>query len=572
MSVRMRRWMTTVLLLSLFFPAGFVNRAALAADPTIVVQNDFEDGTTQGWASRGSAALASVTAVAHTGTHSLKTTGRTATWNGPSLDVRSLLQKGATYQVSGFVRLVAGQAPSTLIFTVQRTPVGGTDQFDRVVASPTDGVTDAGWVQLQGQYSYSTDVTGLSLYLESSGANTEYYLDDLTITLVSGGQPGQSGVSSNFETNTTEGWRPRIGGEALTVTSADKHGGTYSLLTTGRQHTYDGPSLNILDIMQKGSKYNISVWVKLAPGAAASDLRVSIQRDFQGTSNFDTVIGNTAVTDAQWVNLLGSYTLTNDVDGLSIYIESASGMESFYMDDFSLTPVTQLPIQTDIPSVYQTLAGFFKIGAAIEPNQLGDIHADLLKRHFNSITAENVMKPGPIEPTEGQFNWGPADALINFAKANNIGVRGHTLVWHQQNPAWLFLDASGNAMQPTPENKTLLLQRLENHIRAVVGRYKDDVYAWDVVNEVIDPAQPDCMRRSTWFTITGLDYITTAFRVAHEVAPNAKLFINDYSTTDEPKRTCLYNLVRDLRAQGRRAAPRLPARSPQLRDCLDLPV
>src|SRR4029079_14697316 len=156
------------------------------------------------------------------------------------------------------------------------------------------------------------DVTGLSLYLESSGANTEYYLGDLTITLVSGGQPGQSGVSSNFETNTTEGWRPRIGGEALTVTSVDKHGGTYSLLTTGRQHTYDGPSLNILSIMQKGSKYNISVWVKLAPGAAASNLRVSIQRDFQGTSNFDTVIGDTAVTDAQWVNLLGSYTLTND--------------------------------------------------------------------------------------------------------------------------------------------------------------------------------------------------------------------------------------------------------------------
>src|SRR5690242_12255993 len=102
MSVPMRRWMTLLLLLSLLFPIGFVNRAALAADPTIVVQNDFEDGTTQGWASRGSAALASVTDVAHAGTHSLKTTGRTATWNGPSLDVRSLLQKGATYQISGF--------------------------------------------------------------------------------------------------------------------------------------------------------------------------------------------------------------------------------------------------------------------------------------------------------------------------------------------------------------------------------------------------------------------------------------------------------------------------------------
>lgn len=94
-------------------------------------------------------------------------------------------------------------------------------------------------------------------------------------------------------------------------------------------------------------------------------------------------------------------------------------------------------------------------------------------------------------------------------------------------------------------------QRLGPAERHLAGRYKDDVYAWDVVNEVIDPAQPDCMRRSTWFTITGMDYITTAFRVAREVAaPTAKLFINDYSTTDATKRTCLYNLVRDLRAQG----------------------
>jgi endo-1,4-beta-xylanase len=547
MSTRMRRWMTSLLLLGFALPSGLVSDRVIAADPQVVVQNDFEDGTTQGWIPRGPVSLASVTEAAHTGTHSLKTTGRTANWNGPSLDVRTLLQKGATYQISGHVRLVTGQPASTLIFTVQRTPVGGTTAFDRVVASPTNGVTDAGWVQLQGQYSYSTDVSELLLYLESSDPTSQYYLDDFSIMLVSA---GQSGVTSDFEDNTTQGWRPRIGAEVLTVTSADKHGGTYSLLTTNRQHPYDGPSLDIPGNMQKGLKYNISVWVKLAPGETASDARVSIQRSFQGTTNFDTVVGNTAVTEAQWVNLAASYTLNNDVDALSIYVETASGTASFYIDDFSLTPVLQPPIQTDIPSVYQTLSGYFKIGAAIEPNQLGDIHADLLKMHFNSITAENVMKPGPIEPTEGQFNFAPADALRDFARANNIGMRGHTLVWHNQNPSWLFLDPSGNPMQPTPENKALLLQRLENHIRAVVGRYKDDVYAWDVVNEVIDPAQTDCLRRSTWYTITGLDYITTAFRIAREVAPTAKLFINDYSTTDPQKRTCLYNLVRDLRAQG----------------------
>jgi endo-1,4-beta-xylanase len=105
-------------------------------------------------------------------------------------------------------------------------------------------------------------------------------------------------------------------------------------------------------------------------------------------------------------------------------------------------------------------------------------------------------------------------------------------------------------MTPSPENKALLLRRLENHIRAVVAHYKNDVYAWDVVNEAIDPAQRDGLRRSPWFLIAGRDYIDAAFRVAHEVDPEAKLYINDYNTTDLPKRAFLYKLVRDLRGHG----------------------
>ncbi|HKX32106.1 MAG TPA: endo-1,4-beta-xylanase, partial [Blastocatellia bacterium] len=173
-----------------------------------------------------------------------------------------------------------------------------------------------------------------------------------------------------------------------------------------------------------------------------------------------------------------------------------------------------------------------------------------LKKHFNSITAENAMKPGPLQPTEGVFNFGPADTLVNFARANNIGVRGHTLVWHSQNPNWLFLDANGAPLQPSPESKALMLKRLEDHLRAVVGHFRDDVYAWDVVNEVIDENQPDGLRRSQWYLLTGTDYLDTAFRVARETAPNAKLYINDYGTVAPRKRMALYNVVRDLKARG----------------------
>lgn len=209
-----------------------------------------------------------------------------------------------------------------------------------------------------------------------------------------------------------------------------------------------------------------------------------------------------------------------------------------------------IQIQTDIPSVYRTLAPYFPIGAAIGPKALEGPHAQLLVKHFNSIVAENVMKMRFLQPTEGVFDFRAADALVGFANAHHMLVRGTTLVWYQENPPWLFKDADGNDLRPSPESKALLLRRLETYIRTVVSRYKEDVYAWDVVNEVIDPAQPDGFRRTPWFEITGTDYIDTAFRAAHEAAPHAKLFLNDFDTTNPAKRTFLLNLVRDLKARG----------------------
>ena len=209
-----------------------------------------------------------------------------------------------------------------------------------------------------------------------------------------------------------------------------------------------------------------------------------------------------------------------------------------------------IQIQTDIPSVYLTLAPYFPVGAAIGPKDLQGPHAQLLVKHFNSIVAENVMKTGFLQPTKGVFDFRAADALVGFAKGHHMLIRGHTLVWYKQNPPWLFKDADGNDLRPGPESKALLLQRLETYIRTVVSRYKEDVYAWDVVNEAIDPTQPDGFRRTPWFEITGTDYIDTAFRAAHEAAPHAKLFLNDFDTTNPAKRTFLLNLVRDLKARG----------------------
>jgi endo-1,4-beta-xylanase len=223
---------------------------------------------------------------------------------------------------------------------------------------------------------------------------------------------------------------------------------------------------------------------------------------------------------------------------------------SFNNQDTRLVLSPPAQIQTDIPSVSETQADYFPVGAAIWRGDIEGPHSALLRKHFRSITAENDTKWASLRPTETTFDFTRADALISFARANHMRVRGHTLLWHKQNPPWLFKDVSGNDMTPTPENKALLLQRLEKHIRVVVSRYKDDVYAWDVVNEVIDPEQPDGFRRTPWFVITGTDYMDTAFRIARETAPRAKLFINEYDTTKPAKRAFLYDLVRDLKARN----------------------
>src|SRR6266498_3335706 len=155
------------------------------------------------------------------------------------------------------------------------------------------------------------------------------------------------------------------------------------------------------------------------------------------------------------------------------------------------------------------------------------------------------------EPAEGTFRFTNADAQVSFAQANNIIVRGHTLLWHNQIPAWVFTDpVTGATMQPSEANKALLTQRLQNHIRGVAGHFVGKLYAWDVVNEVIDENQPDCLRRSTWYNILGPQYLDIAFQTAREVDPNAKLFINEFNSAFGSKRACYFNVVRDLKARG----------------------
>ena len=187
---------------------------------------------------------------------------------------------------------------------------------------------------------------------------------------------------------------------------------------------------------------------------------------------------------------------------------------------------------------------YFAIGAAIEPSSLDKpAEVALLKRHFASITAENVMKWSTLQPTEGSFNFGPADKIVSFAQANGFIVYGHTLCWHNQVPDWVFRDGNG------PASKELVLQRLRTHITTVMTHFNGKVYGWDVVNEAIDDGSAT-YKNNNWYQACGSDYIFEAFETAREADPSVKLFYNDYSATNATKREKIYTLLSELKAQN----------------------
>ncbi len=200
-----------------------------------------------------------------------------------------------------------------------------------------------------------------------------------------------------------------------------------------------------------------------------------------------------------------------------------------------------------------TYKEYFTVGVAVNlrnisnPDQIA-----IIKKEFNSITAENDMKPVSVHPKEGVWNWGAADSIANFCRQNGIKLRGHCLCWHSQFCDWMFTDKKGK-----PVTKEVFYARLREHIITVVNRYKDVVYAWDVVNEAIAdqafgfpgrPANP--YRESTHFKLCGDEFIAKAFEFAHEADPNAILFYNDYNAADPGKRDRIYNMVKKMQDAG----------------------
>lgn len=216
------------------------------------------------------------------------------------------------------------------------------------------------------------------------------------------------------------------------------------------------------------------------------------------------------------------------------------------------SPATAMPLVDCLaPAATCTLRQWadqagIEIGAAVEPAWIAEEpqYAATLAAEFGSLTPENRMKWPEIHPSPDAYDFGPADALVDFAQTNDMAVRGHTLVWGQM---------AGNGTpdyvrdaQSAQELRTLVAE----HIGTVAGRYAGKVDSWDVVNEPLVVLGNE-LDPNPFFELLGPDYIAEAFALAKAADPDARLFLNEaFVELAGPRFDAFHDLVRELLAQG----------------------
>jgi endo-1,4-beta-xylanase len=540
---------------------------------TPVASYTWSDGGLDGWTPFGSVTLTNALPSPQDpmgDAHALLTTGRSATYEGPSLNLLGVsgLTAGATYEISAYVMLQNADASNPTVTMSTRTANCATSGAYANLAT-SGALSNTAWTKVSGTFSFS-DLPGppssLTLYFQSSSATDSFYISDVAIGQLTPAplppdQQDNTGITTTFADGTPDGWSSRAGSTLSVVTppTPDPAGDANALLITGRTANYDGPVINVSNKMYVGSVYNISVYVMMQPVDTSSHIiNVSLQTTYQGNTSYPGVSGYPGITipdDGQWHQIvINNYTMSSNYDAgkallyLQTFPASGTDLTSFSISDFKLSYVSPPTIQTNIPSIYQTLSRYFPVGAAVDTGDLSGPHAQLLTMHFNSITSGNDFKWSSTEPSLGSYNWTNADAEAGEAVCHDMKIRGHNLVWANgsQVPSYAFGDGTNSAA-----NQATVTANIQEHIKTEVQHFGTEVYAWDVVNEPIDPTQSDCLVHGPFYNVLGASYIDIAFEAARQYAPpGTKLFLNEYSTADPTMLACLVKVVQGMQSRG----------------------
>ena len=377
--------------------------------------------------------------------------------------------------------------------------------------------------------------------------------------------------STDFEDQDVSAFDKR-GEDDTTVLSASTDyatSGEYALCASGRSESWNGPAFRLDDKCEPGTEYYVNAKVR---GKYYSQITCSYQySDSSGDPHYVNLTNGSSGDWLEFKNLKVSF--SDDVKDVYVYFEG--GTDDIYIDDFSVVEAPVIPIETDIPSLKNVYADYFKVGTATTTMELAPKSTkNLILKHCNSLTLGNELKPDAIIDKDatiesGDFdnplvNLSSARTILNFAKANNIPVRGHVLVWHSQTPDWFFKEEFADDGEWV--SKETMLKRMENYIKNVFTALKEeyptvDFYAYDVVNEAWTdqgtPRQPGQQgssgsEQSAWVKVFGDNsFIDYAFEYARKYAPEGtKLFYNDYNEYMTGKMDAIVEMANRLKEKG----------------------
>lgn len=183
----------------------------------------------------------------------------------------------------------------------------------------------------------------------------------------------------------------------------------------------------------------------------------------------------------------------------------------------------------------------FYIGTALSADQIEEKDAkvdSLIKKEFNAITAENIMKSMYTHPQKDKYDFALSDKFVAYGEKNKMFIHGHTLIWHSQLAPWM----------EKIEDSTDMKAFMKDHITTIVSKYKGRINSWDVVNEALN--DDGTLRQSIFFKTLGEKYLVDAFKLAEKADPKVDLYYNDYNIEEPAKRAGAIALIKKIKAAG----------------------
>ena len=214
---------------------------------------------------------------------------------------------------------------------------------------------------------------------------------------------------------------------------------------------------------------------------------------------------------------------------------------------------TAAPGRAADPESLETLARAkgLHFGSALGGRGLRDPqYLELIRAQCGLIVPENELKMPAVQPTPGVFEFARADALLAFADANALAMRGHCLLWHH--PRWLprWLDGYDFGAEPAKAAEALLA----NHIGRTTTHFGKRINSWDVVNEAVDNVTGEMRETPLSRAIGSPDKVVEiAFRAARANLPDTELVYNDYmgwESGNSPHRDGVLRLLERFRKNG----------------------